>query len=100
MKQVVWTIPALHELEEIADYIALDNESAARKLVREIYELVGQLSTLPESGKPLTFVEGSIYREIVHPPCRVFYRIEAEVIYIVLVIRSEQVLHRDVLLTR
>ena len=34
MAEVVWTTPALTDLDAIADHIALDNEDAARRLVR------------------------------------------------------------------
>jgi len=33
MAEVVWTEPALSELDAIADYIALENPDAARELV-------------------------------------------------------------------
>jgi len=100
MSRVVWTIPALQELDEIADYISLENVDAAKKLVREIHSHVNQLAAFPKSGKPMNDLEGSVYREIVHPPCRVFYRFELGTVYIVHIIRSEQVLHTRFLLTR
>lgn len=100
MMRIVWTTPALTELDEIADYISLDNIDAAKKLVREVHAHISQLSQFPESGKPLHEPERSVYRELVHPPCRVFYRIDEDTIYIVHIMRSEQVLHTRFLLTR
>jgi len=35
MARIIWTEPALQELDEIADYISLDNPAAAKHLVRE-----------------------------------------------------------------
>jgi toxin ParE1/3/4 len=32
MARIIWTEPALQELDEIADYISLDNPTAAKKL--------------------------------------------------------------------
>lgn len=43
MVEVVWTEPALGDLEAIADYIALDNPQAASQLVQRILKNVGQL---------------------------------------------------------
>jgi len=40
MAEVVWTEPALHELEAIADYIALDDPQAARGLVQLVFQHV------------------------------------------------------------
>ena len=33
MAEVIWAEPALNDLDAIADYIALDNPEAARRLV-------------------------------------------------------------------
>ena len=37
MAEVIWTEPALQELDAIAEYIALDNPAAARHLVQKIF---------------------------------------------------------------
>ena len=51
MAQIIWTEPALQELDEIADYISLYNPVAAKKLVREAFKRVGHLADHPKSGK-------------------------------------------------
>lgn len=38
MAEVIWSEPALNDLDAIADYIALDNPEAARRLVQKIFE--------------------------------------------------------------
>ena len=40
MAEVIWAEPALNDLDAIADYIALDNPEAARRLVQMIFEHV------------------------------------------------------------
>jgi plasmid stabilization system protein ParE len=50
MAEVVWTEPALADLDAIADYMALDNTQAARELVQRVFRHVGQLVTHPLSG--------------------------------------------------
>ena len=94
MAQIVWTDPALSDLEAIADYIALDNPAAAQKLVRRVFEHVDQLEAFPDSGSKPLELKGWAYRQIVEPPCRVFYRHERHVVFILHVIRSEQRLRR------
>ncbi len=50
MAQIIWTEPALQELDEIADYISLDNPNAAKSLVRNVFKRVVKLSEHPKSG--------------------------------------------------
>ena len=49
MVEIVWTEPALSDLDAIADFIALENPVAAQKLVRRIFEHVEQLAAHPKS---------------------------------------------------
>jgi plasmid stabilization system protein ParE len=51
MAQVIWTEPALADLDAIADYIALDNPEAARRLVQRVFKHVEQLDGTPK-GDP------------------------------------------------
>tara|TARA_R110001599_G_scaffold340042_1_gene560007 strand:- start:374 stop:691 length:318 start_codon:yes stop_codon:yes gene_type:complete len=92
MAQIKWTEPALDDLNEIAEYIALDKPSAAKKLVKEIFKSVKRLKKFPNSGKIPDELENSRYREIVVGPCRVFYRVEVNLVYILYVMRSERAL--------
>lgn len=100
MARLIWTVPALQELDEIADYISLHNPTAAKKLVREAFERVDLLVHYPQSGKPVAELGVSVYREIVLPPCRIFYRLADEIVYIIHVIREEHYLHIDIIKSR
>lgn len=90
MAQVAWTEPALQELNDIAEYIALDNPAAARQLVRSVFEQVERLATFPASGHIPPELPGSIYRELVTPPCRAFYREDDQQVLILYVMREER----------
>lgn len=94
MAKIIWTEPALSDLDAIADYIALDKPDAARKLVRRIFNHVSQLEQHPDSGSKPPELKGWRYRQIIEPPCRVFYRHENHRVYILHVMRSEQRLRR------
>lgn len=100
MAEVIWTIPALEELDEIADYISLDNPEAAKKLIKEVFKAVYHLQYHPKSGKITELIETSIYREVYHRPCRILYRIDGETVFIIHVIREEQLLHVSLLTSR
>ncbi len=90
MAEVVWTEPALADLEAIADYIALDSTAAAKALVERVFLHVAQLADHPESGSRLPELKRSRYRQIVEPPCRVFYRHDDARVYILHIIRAER----------
>jgi plasmid stabilization system protein ParE len=47
MAEVIWTEPALNDLNAIADYIALDNPEAARRLVQKIFAMWGNRPITP-----------------------------------------------------
>jgi toxin ParE1/3/4 len=90
MAQIEWTEPALIDLDEIAEYVALDKPGAAKKLVKEVFASVKRLKRFPESGKIPPELKGAEYREINVGPCRIFYRIDDSTIFILYVMRSER----------
>lgn len=90
MAEIVWTEPALTDLDRIADYIALDNPPAARDLVARVFAHIEQLAEHPDSGSKPTELRGLNYRHIVETPCRIFYRQDGDTVYIVHVMRGEQ----------
>jgi toxin ParE1/3/4 len=104
MAALIWTEPALHDLDAIADYIALENPQAARELVQRVFQHVEQLQDHPESGSlPLELRRSSRrYRQIVEPPCRVFYRYDgrSKKIFVLYVMRGEMRLRKGRLLKR
>ena len=94
MARLIWTEPALADLDAIADYIALDNPAAASRFVERVFESVERLERFPHSGKhPLEFPR-SPYREVVVAPCRIFYRIEDEAVFLLCVMRAERLLRK------
>lgn len=101
MAEVVWTEPALADLDAIADYIAVENPGAASALVQRVFAHVDQLTAHPESGsRPREFPRSTRYRQLVEPPCRIFYRFDGERVLIVHVMRSERLLRVSRLMRR
>ena len=100
MAEVIWTEPALSDLDAIADYIALENPDAARALVRRVFHHVEQLIEHPQSGSKPPELRGWGYRQIVEPPCRVFYREDSARVLILYVMRAERLLRPEVLRSR
>ena len=90
MAEIIWTNPALEDLNDIAEYIALSNLLSAKKLVAKIFDKVERLEVFPESGKKPIELTNLNYREVVVNPCRIFYKIEKQKIYILFVMRQER----------
>lgn len=100
MDRLIWTEPALNDLEAIAEYIALDKPDAARRYVQRVFEAVERLAHFPKSGSIPPEIPHLPYRQVVVQPCRVFYRTEGQDILIVFVMRSERRLREDDLIER
>ena len=100
MAALIWTEPALHDLDAIADYIALDDSRAARGLVQRVFQHVEQLMEQPESGSRPPEMRQSRYRQIVETPCRVFYRYDGARAFILYVMRGEMRFSKSRLIKR
>lgn len=92
MARLIWTEYALANLAEIVDYIALDNSQAAERFVKKVFDSVDRLQAHPKSGKQPAELTHTHYREVVVAPCRIFFRVEKDVVYILYIMRSERLL--------
>ena len=90
MAQVNWTLNAINELDDVAEYIALSNPMAAIQLVQTVFEKAQRLEDFPESGRIPPELENFPYREIIVNPLRVFYKIQNKDIFILHVMRQER----------
>jgi len=97
MARLIWTEPALHDLETIAEYISLDKPDAAQRYIHKVFAAVERLERFPNSGSAPPEIPHLPYRQIVIPPCRVFYRVSDEHVFIIFVMRSEQHFRVDML---
>lgn len=100
MARLIWTEPALADLDEIAEYIALDDSRAAARLVKKVFDRVERLERFPNSGKRPGELIDTPYREVVVPPCRIFYRVDGQSLYIIYIMRSERLLRAYLLESR
>jgi toxin ParE1/3/4 len=98
MVEIVWTNPALDDLNDIAEYIALSHLQSARKWVTKIFDKVERLESFPEAGKIPTELANLNYREVVINPCRIFYKIDNDKVFILHVMSQERDLRKFLLL--
>jgi len=94
MAEIVWSEPALADLDAIADFIALEDPAAAAELVRRVVDHVEQLAEHPDSGSRPNELGRSRYRQVIEPPCRVFYRHDGGKVLVLHVMRSERQLRK------
>jgi plasmid stabilization system protein ParE len=92
MARLIWTEPALLDLDDIAEYIALDDPAAASHYVQKVFDRTERLASFPNSGKRPEELPRTPYQGIIVPPCRIFYREENESVFILYVMRTERLL--------
>lgn len=90
MAEIIWTEPALSDLNDIAEYIALENRVVAKQLVQTVFATVERLAAFPESGRVPPELEHLNYREVVVNPCRIFYKQNGDKVHILFVMRAER----------
>lgn len=73
--RLVWTEPALRDLEELVRFIAQEDATAAVRIGDEIVDHVGILASFPEIGPVYRHKPGRDVRQITCRPFRIFYRV-------------------------
>jgi toxin ParE1/3/4 len=100
--QVFWTRTAQQDLQRIIEYIATDSQAEARKIFTAIRQKAAGLNHLPQRGRivpELKYFGISGYREIIHQPWRIIYKVEADRVWVLAVIDSRRNVE-DLLLDR
>lgn len=100
MARIVWTEPALLDLDGIAGYIALDKTAPAKQLVQRVFDQVDRLKDFPDSRRRIPEIRNSRYREVIVGPCRIFYRHTDKDVFVLHIMRSERQLRSFILSDR
>jgi len=93
--KVQFTTRARREMREILGFIAQDNPKAASDLAKQIMEGVENKAQYPKSGRVIPEVPEHPARELVLPPCRIFYLTDKTTLYVLSISRSERMLRLD-----
>ena len=72
--KIIWSPLAIARLEEISDYIARDNPSAANKWLDSVFEKIDLLKTNPQIGCVVPEINVPGIREIIFGNHRIIYR--------------------------
>jgi toxin ParE1/3/4 len=73
--------PAQHDLNDIIDYIALDNPSAAERVYRAIVASAGRLTDFPDTGRPGRLPD-TRELQVTSLPYVIVYRVEVNLVTI------------------
>jgi len=87
-----FTTRARREMREILGFIAQENPKAASDLAGRITEGLEHKARFPNSGRVIPEVPEHPARELVLPPCRVFYLVDKASIFVLSISRTERML--------
>ncbi|MCX5646804.1 MAG: type II toxin-antitoxin system RelE/ParE family toxin [Phycisphaerae bacterium] len=91
MAEVIWTIKAVAQVEQIGSYIERDSPFQARRVVQLIIKETRKLKEHPRIGKMIPEVEEDRYRELRVFSYRILYKIlDEEKIAIVGVVHGQR----------
>jgi plasmid stabilization system protein ParE len=90
MAEVIWTEPALADLDALGDHIALDAYEASRRLIGKVFERVDLLEAHPRVGRVSRDLRNTLYRKLVVNPADIYYRIDGEKVIIIHISRAER----------
>ncbi len=93
--RILWSPLAVDRVLEIAGYIARDNPTTAEAWTTTVFEKVGGLKALPESGRIVPETSDKRIRELIYGNYRIVYRVEENRISVLTVRHGKQILPVD-----
>jgi toxin ParE1/3/4 len=90
---VEWTESAKSDISEIVNFIAINSNSNAKKILDKIITSSANLAISPELGRVVPELKGlekSNFRELIISSWRLIYKIELSTAYIMLVIDARR----------
>ena len=76
--KIIFSAPAISDLENIVSFIARDNQEAATRYGEKLIGSVRHLAAFPRFGRVVPEQNNTDIREIIFKPYRVFYRVKDE----------------------
>ena len=90
--KIIWSPLAVDRAAEIAEYIALDKSSAARKWISTLFAKVEKLSSSPKIGRVVPEIGDQQFREMIYRNYRIIYRMEKKQLSILTIRHGKQIL--------
>jgi|SRR5215213_2930693 len=86
--KIRWSPPAVEDLEQIADYIALDSSYYAAAFVREIRDAARSLQHLARRGRVVPELSKTTLRELLVGNYRLIYQLKASDVVILAIVHG------------
>ena len=90
MKKLIWTEPALSDLQAIFDYISIDSKYYASVFVNEIIDSAEKIADFPKMGRIVPEYQQDDIREILVQSYRVIYQLKQNQVLILTVIHGRR----------
>ncbi len=90
---VEWTPDALQDFDNIIGYIYNENSGNAKEIYLSMKEQAQSLENFPFRGRvvpELKLLGYSTYRELIYKRWRIIYRIDGDMVYLLLILDSRQ----------
>jgi toxin ParE1/3/4 len=93
-REIIWSDPAIDDLEAAVEFIARDSPSYAANLAQLTIDAAESLGRFPNRGHKLPDQRLSRYRELIVGSYRLIYLVEAKRVLIVAVLHGHRSLRR------
>ncbi len=90
--KITWSPRSKSQLNDIAEYIALDKPTAAYRWLEDLFKAVEKLELFPKSGRKVPEFNQEDIREIIFGNYRIIYKIKEDEIIIASVRHGKQLL--------
>ena len=90
MMKLVWSRPALEDLQAIVDYISRDSQSYADDVAARIIHAVERLMEFPWSGRSVPEARRRTIREVLVSSYRAVYRVKGAEIQVLAILHAAQ----------
>ena len=90
MRKLIWTEPALADLEAIYDFIAKDSEYYASSFLEELIQQPEKLIDFPGIGRIVPEADQDDIRELIFQNYRIIYQLDEVKIMILTVIHGKR----------
>ena len=93
-RPIIWSDPAVEDLEAAVEFIAKDSDAYARSLAQLAVDAAESLRSFPNRGHRLPDRKLSKYRELIIGSYRLVYLVEKNRVLIVAVLHGHRALRR------
>jgi len=93
-RPIVWSDPAVDDLEAAVEFIAKDSDAYARSLAQLAVDAAESLRTFPNRGHRLPDPKLARYRELIIGSYRLVYLVQKNRVLIVAVLHGHRALRR------